>query len=71
MKIVSAKISPMPISIMDPLPQVTITLANGTETFLFEYFPDEISFTPEDFVGKTVDEAWELKRQRDIAYFQS
>ena len=54
------------------MPQVFITLDNGTsEQFLFEYYPDEISFTPEEFIGLTIDEAYHLKFIKDKQYLQS
>jgi hypothetical protein len=71
MKIKSATISEMPESITDPMPEVTVTLANGTEKKLFFFYPDEIMFTPEEFVGLTVSEAHSLKHQKDVAYLRS
>jgi hypothetical protein len=38
---------------------------------LFEYFPDEISFSPEEFVGLTKRQAHELKARKDLAYLKS
>ena len=54
------------------MPQVFITLDNGTpEQFLFEYYPDEISFTENEFIGLTIDEAYHLKFIKDKQYLQS
>ena len=44
---------------------------HGTEHVIAHFYPDEISFREEEFVGLTVDEAIELFRKRDIAYLQS
>ena len=41
------------------------------ECRLFDYFPDEITFSPGEFVGKTLDEAHKLKFQKDRAYLRS
>jgi hypothetical protein len=71
MKIISARITAMPKSLFDPMPQVYVTMENGTEQFLYEYYPDEISFSPSEFVGLTIDEAKHLKFIKDRNYLQS
>ena len=71
MRITSARITPMPKSLFDPMPQVHITLEDGTEQFLFDYYPDEISFTPSEFVGLTITEAIRLKFNKDKSFLQS
>ena len=71
MKIVSARITAMPKSLFDPMPQVYVTLENGKEEFLYEYYPDEISFSPSEFVDLTIDEARHLKFIKDRNYLQS
>ena len=71
MKIKSARITEYPTSFFDPMPKVYITLDNNTEEFLFEFYPDEISFNQEEFVGLTVEEAKSLKFKKDKAYLQS
>ena len=45
MKVVSSRITEQPKSFFDPMPKVYVTMENGVEEFLFEYYPDEISFT--------------------------
>ena len=40
-------------------------------TLLFSYYPDEISFTTDELIGLTIDEVFELKKQKDIRYLQS
>lgn len=71
LKIVSARISKMPKTFFEPLPIVCVTLENSVEELLFEYYPDEISFTEMEFIGLTIPQAHELKRQKDVAYLQS
>jgi hypothetical protein len=51
---------------------VMVTLAGETEERkLFNYFHDEISFTPEELVGLTVDQANDLRHAKDVAYLRS
>ena len=51
---------------------VMIKLAGETEERkLFNYFHDEISFTANELVGLTVDEAEQLRHKKDVAYLQS
>lgn len=71
MKIISARITAMPKSLFDPMPQVHVTLENGQEQYLFDYYPDEISFSPQEFIGLTTDEAIHLKFVKDKNYLQS
>jgi hypothetical protein len=70
-RIVSARITPLPHSLLDPLPEVWITTANGEEVKLFDYYPDEISFTPDEFVSLTIAEAKRLKFKKDRDYLRS
>jgi hypothetical protein len=53
------------------MPRVTVTFEEGTEKFLFEYYPDELSFHPSEFVGLTYDQARSKKYVKDRAYLQS
>jgi hypothetical protein len=69
--IVSARITDMPKDFLDPMPQVYVKLEDGTEEFLFEYYPDEISFSPSEFKGLTIAEAKHLKFKKDKNYLQS
>jgi len=71
MRIISARITAYPKTFMDPMPKVYITLENNIEEFLFEFYPDEISFSKEEFVGLTVEEARSLKFKKDKQYLQS
>lgn len=70
-EVVKARITELPRRLGDPLPEVWVTLSDGTEKMLFTYFPDELSFSESDFVGLTEDEARLLKFGRDRAYLQS
>jgi hypothetical protein len=54
--IVSARISPLPKQLSDPLPEVWATLQDGSVVKLFEYYPDEIAFRADEFVGLTIEE---------------
>jgi len=71
LKIISARISDMPKGLFDPMPQVWVTYEDGKSELLFEYYPDEISFTPNEFVGMTRSEAVYLKFRKDKVYLQS
>lgn len=71
MKIKSVRITENPKSLFEPMPQIFITLENNKEDFLFEFYPDEISFSQEELVGLTVEEAKNLKFKKDKAFLQS
>lgn len=66
-----ARITKMPEGLLDPIPEVFITLDDDSEHRLFSYYPDEIAFTPDDFIGLTVREARALKARRDLDYLRS
>ena len=71
MKIVSADVGKMPEKMTDRMPEVTVSLEDGSKTVLFEYYPDELTFLPEEFIGLTVEQGKDLKRTKDIAYLRS
>lgn len=71
MKVISARITAMPEDMFGPMPQVYVTFENGVEEFLFEYYPDEISFTAAEFLGKTKQECHNLKFEKDRRYLTS
>ena len=71
MKIIKCKITEQPKSFFDPMPKVIATFEDGTTKELFEYYPDEISFTENGFIGLTEDEARHLKFIKDKNYLQS
>jgi hypothetical protein len=68
--ITEARITPLPSSIFQPMPIVYATI-EGKEQRLFEYYPDEISFTEAEFIGLTLHEAHQLFFNKDKAYLQS
>jgi len=55
----------------DPMPEVVVTWEDGSVESLFEFYPDEIQFHPEEFVGLTREEAFQLRHRRDVAWLQS
>lgn len=70
-KVIAARITALPKSLQDPLPEVWVTLVGGNEVKLFDYYPDEINFSPEEFVGLTIGEALQLKFKKDRDYLKS
>lgn len=62
---------PMPEGMFDPMPEVRVVFEDGTEKTLFEFYPDEISFVPSEFVGLTEQEAHELRHKKDVAFLRS
>lgn len=70
MKIISVEITKMPATFLDPMPSVIATFEDGTEKKLFEFYPDEICFRPEEFTGLTEQEARHLKFEKDRAYLR-
>jgi hypothetical protein len=71
MKIIKARITSLPETLFDPMPQVFATTEDGAEHFLFEYYPDEISFTSNEFVGLSLEEGSRLKFTKDQEYLRS
>lgn len=70
-KVMTCRITEQPKSFFDSMPRVYVTLENGHEEFLFDYYPDEISFTPNEFIGLTLDECRHLKFIKDKRYLTS
>jgi len=64
-------IGKMPTNLSDPMPEITVLLSNGNSDSLGTYYPDELTFHPTDFIGKTMEEAQGIKRQRDVDYLRS
>ena len=58
MKVISCRITKTPKKILE----------NGDEVFLFDFYPDEISFEPNEFIGLTIEECKKLKTQKDMFY---
>lgn len=67
-KIRSVTITPMPGSLLDPMPKVIAEFNDGTIKELFSFYPDEIQFQPSEFVGLTEAQARHLKFVKDKAY---
>ena len=63
--------NPMPLGMFDPLPKVAVTYEDGTTEDLFRFFPDELSFSPDEFKGLTREEAYALHAKKDVAYLRS
>jgi len=55
----------------DPMPEVWATFSDGTEKRLFSFYPDEINFGADEFIGLTAEEASALFCRRDTAYLRS
>jgi len=70
-KIITAKITAMPKSWLDPMPKVIATFDDGSVEEVFQYYPDEISFTEREFHGLTLSEARALKGKKDMAFLRS
>lgn len=51
--------------------EAVATMDDGSEEIVIHWFSDELSFAPSDFIGLTVEEARDLKQERDIAYLRS
>ena len=62
---------PMPEGMLDPLPQVKVQFDDGSEKILFEFYPDELSFTENELIGLTEEQAHELRMKKDIEFLQS
>ena len=68
MKIIKARITEMPKNWLDPMPKVMATTEDNVEHELFSYYPDEISFTAQEFIGLTIAEGKDLRRKKDLNY---
>lgn len=62
---------PMPQGMFDTMPKVTARFSNGEEKTLFEFYPDEISFSETEFIGLTEESALRLRFEKDKIYLQS
>lgn len=74
-KIIAARITamprPMPVGMFDPMPEVIVTTEDSKEHTLFSFYPDELHFTPQEFIGLTIEEAHQLRTTKDIQYLKS
>lgn len=62
---------PMPEGIFDSMPQVLATFSDGTQNILFDFYPDEISFTEKELIGLTEPRARDLRHLKDMKFLQS
>jgi len=53
------------------MPKVSVVYEDDSTEELFEYYPDEISFSASEFVGLTRAEAVNLKFKKDKNFLQS
>jgi hypothetical protein len=51
--------------------EMYVLKSDGFTAIAFPWFSDELSFQPSDVVGKTLEEARDLKQERDLAYLRS
>ena len=72
-KIVECRITPPKgLFEVDNLPKIFVKLeGEDEEQYVLEFYPDEISFTPEEIIGKTIIEVHTLKFKKDRLYLQS
>jgi hypothetical protein len=72
--IVSAQVGPMPrpmpAGMFDPMPAVRVDFSDGSRAELFAFYPDEIQFQADEFVGLTREEAMALRHKRDVNYLR-
>jgi hypothetical protein len=51
--------------------EAVATMDDGSEMVVFHWFSDELSFSKEELVGMTLEQARDLRTARDIAYLRS
>lgn len=70
--IATANIGPFPQGLSDlRMPAVTVTYDDDTTEELFTFYPDELHFTADEFVGLTREQALALRSERDRAYLRN
>jgi hypothetical protein len=55
---------------LDGSARATLVMSDGP-TQTFAWYHDEITYVPEDFVGKTMEEIRVMHRERDMEYLRS
>ena len=50
--------------------EVLVTFEDDSFLTLFSYYPDELSFTEDEFIGLTVQEALSLVHKKDKEYLR-
>ena len=70
--IVEARIDDLPQQMFGPKPTVMVRY-EGAEEFvrLFDYYSDDLSFVPDEFIGLTASEGHRLRHAKDVAYLRS
>ena len=60
-------------SIVDPTVNVVEVWLNNEPDWqvLFTYYPNELRFDPEELIGLTVEDAQNLRLQRDLEFLRS
>lgn len=48
----------------DNIPKVQVAFSDNTEAKLFEFYPDELQFTADEFIGLTREQALKLKEEK-------
>ena len=51
--------------------KVIVEFSDQSEELLFTFFSDELSFTADEFIGLTKDQAFDLFAKKDTAYLRS
>ncbi|MDF2841623.1 MAG: hypothetical protein K0R00_49 [Herbinix sp.] len=51
--------------------KVNVVYEDGMAEKILNYYPDELSFSEEEFIGLTKQQAKDLFHKKDIAYLQS
>ena len=51
--------------------KIYVEYNDGTEGLLMTYYPDELLFTEAELIGLSVEQAFNLMREKDIAYLRS
>ena len=69
--IAACEIGPYPQSLFDPRPKVAVTYTDGIRETLFFFYPDELAFSEQEFIGLTRDQALALRHRKDVAYLRS
>ena len=62
---------PMPEGMFDLMPKVSVTYEDGTTEDLFTFYPDELSFSPDEFKGLTREEAYAIHHKKDVSYLRA
>ena len=51
--------------------EIMATMDDGSDAYVFSYYDDELTFSCDELIGLTIDEARDLKQEKDIAYLRS